>query len=376
MLIRSIHTSNFRNLARQTVLPGPRFNVLAGANAQGKTNFLEALYLVACLKSFRAHRSADMVRLGESEALVQACAEVGQLERELEVRLHQAGRQALLDGKGVRSGRVYLEGGLNVVLFTPDDVQLPRGTPADRRRLVDRAIAGAWPAYLTLAREYQKTLQSRNRVLRDQEADARGSSPQLRRLLAVYDQQLSEKGAKVVAARMRYLSSLAGRFEEVFRDISRSGVCGTLHYVAPQAMLEGGTMERLVSALRDELERRLPVDRARRSTTAGPHTHDVEFRLDGHSTRVMGSQGQHRALVLAFKVAQILDAHARLDSYPVLLLDDVSSELDAFRNRYLFDFIGGIACQAFLSTTRSELVDLRENRVNFQVVNGELRAND
>lgn len=372
MLVRSIETQSFRNLADQRVEPGPRFNVLSGDNAQGKTNFIEAVYVAACLKSFRAQRSAELVRLGAGEARLRADIEVGGSPRRLEVLLHRGGRRALLDGKGVRSGTAYLEGGFNVVLFTPDDVQLPRGSPAERRRLLDRAVTNIWPAYLAVGREYHKTLQSRNRVLRDA---SRYTRSELQGMLAAYDEQLGEKGARVVAARQRFLTRLGPRFSDVFHELCGGATAGSLRYVCPPALEQaGGSVGSIGRALREELARALKTDRARQTTTVGPHTHDLEFRLDGRATRSLASQGQHRALVLAFKITQVVDAFETHGDYPVLLLDDVSSELDPDRNRFLFDFIKQIPCQAFLSTTRPELVVLAENRFDYHVVNGTIRG--
>jgi len=370
VLINSIDTTSFRNLANQTVDPGPRFNVLCGANAQGKTNFLEAVYLVACLRSFREQRSGELRRFETQEALVHAVLQLGGVTRELEVRLHPRGRRALVDGKGVRNTAAYLSSGLNVVLFTPDDVQIPRGSPRERRRLLDRAITNLWPGYLTLARDYQKTLQSRNRILRESVRQRRSMST----MLEVYDQQLCEQGARLTVARMRYLRALAPRVVQVFGEISRTGVDAALLYLAPDSVLEAGSGKE--GAVRQALSRLLTQhrsqDRTRQATTVGPHTDDLDFRLDSRSARSVGSQGQHRAMVLAFKVAQIIDAHERLGDYPVLLLDDVSSELDAQRNSYLFDFINKIPCQLFLTTTRRDLVTSLDDRIDFQVVNGKI----
>jgi DNA replication and repair protein RecF len=178
-----------------------------------------------------------------------------------------------------------------------------------------------------------------------------------------------------VAARLRFLDGIAPRFTRTFGSISGDEVSGTLHYVAQDELRQAGAqgVGSIAAVLLRGLERSHGVDRARQSTSVGPHTHDVEFRLDGRSTRAVGSQGQHRALMLAFKMAQIGDAQEKLGDYPILLLDDVSSELDAVRNAYLFDFISEISCQTLLTTTRADLVALTENRSDFHVVNGSIR---
>lgn len=368
MIIHHLETEAFRNLQDQSVELGQRFNVLSGPNAQGKTNFLEAVYLIACLRSFRASRGAEMIRFGQKQSAVRARVKTDAVHRQLEVTLQQHGRAARRDGKLVRSSAVYLDG-LNVVLFSPDDPHIPRGSPKDRRLLLDRSIANLWPSYVPLGRDYHKTLQSRNRVLHDH----RGSKSQMSQMLDVYDQQLCDLSAKIIATRARYLNSIGERFCEVYKEISRKGEIASIHYLASEQVLEaGGNATQLKSVMRRRLQDSRAQDIKRQSTSCGPHTHDLEFRLDGRSTRSVGSQGQLRTLMLSYKIVQIMDAQQRLGDYPVLLLDDVSSELDAHRNKYLFDFIKQISCQAIITTTMSELVLLDEERIDFQVLNGKI----
>ena len=371
MLIRRLETTCFRNLEDQGIEPGPHFNILHGANAQGKTNFLEAACLVSRMRSFRAQRNAEMIRFGEQEARVRARVATGGLERDLEVQISEGSRRVLVDGKGVRSV-AKATGTLNVVLFSPDDMRLPRGAPGERRKLLDRSIADLWPGYISLARDYQKTLQSRNKLLK--EMYLRGSWSAAEPLLEVYDGQLADLGAKLVFGRLRYLTAIEEGLTNTFAEISKSGVRGSVRYVAPEALLElkEEGVKSLGQYLSGELRRRRPVDRARQVTTLGPHTHDIDFQIDGRSTRSYGSQGQLRALLLSYKITQIIYSYEKNGEYPVLLLDDVSSELDADRNKYLFDFLKKIECQAFITTTRADLVLLREKRVNFKVVSGQI----
>jgi DNA replication and repair protein RecF len=364
MIIHSLKTLSFRNLVDQIVEPGLRFNVLFGENAQGKTNFLEAIYLVACLRSFRASRVRELIRFGKERAVVRSRVEGGDLTQDLEVEINPTGRRALLDGKPMRSASSWGVG-FNVVLFCPDDLQIPKGSPGARRRMLDRAIANIWSGYITVARDYQKTLTSRNRLLKQRVID-----PQQ---LTVYDQQLAELGAKVITARVRYLKRIGSRFSEVFSEISKTEVAGALAYLAPEGVLDAKDhKESLREVLLGALHMSRAEDRARQVTSVGPHVHDIDFRLDQKTTRSFGSQGQVRALLLAFKITQILDCFERSGSYPVLLLDDVSSELDPQRNSYLFDFLDKISCQTFLTTTRPELVVMKEKPLYFKVVKGKI----
>ena len=368
MIVEQLVTRAFRNLSDQTVLPHERFNVLSGDNAQGKTNFLEALNLVATLRPFRATRNAEVIRFGAERAVVRANVRSMSLTRHLEVDVGPAGKKVRSDGKAPRTSVSYLEG-LSVVLFTPDDLQVPRGSPGPRRKLLDRSVANVWPAYVALCRDYQKVLTSRNRVLKQ------GLAATSRELLEVYDQQLSELGAAMVAGRMRYLQSIEEVLSETFASIVRSGVCCEVSYKTSDEVAEAGVrIADLTQVLRRQLRRNLDEDLARKSTRVGPHTDDVEFLLDGRSTRSFGSQGQVRAVVLALRIAQIKDTFHKLGFHPVLLLDDVSSELDSDRNTYLFDFLSEISCQTFLTTTRPDLISLQEDRMDFQVVKGSISA--
>ena len=365
MLVERVETHGFRNLQDQAVEPHQRFNVLWGDNAQGKTNFLEALHLVATLRPFRANRNAEVIRFGQERAVVRARVQSMSLVRQLAVDVGPGGKKVRSDGKAPQSTVSYLDG-LSVVLFTPDDLQVPRGSPGPRRKLLDRSVANVWPAYVALCRDYQKVLTSRNRVLKQGPA---GSMD----LLEVYDQQLSELGAGMVAGRVRYLRSIADVLSETFSTIVRSGVSCEVIYRTSDPVTEAGVrIADLTPVLRKQLRQNLAEDMARKSTRVGPHTDDLDFLLDGRSTRSFGSQGQVRAVVLALRIAQIKDTYQKLGFYPVLLLDDVSSELDKERNCYLFDFISKILCQTFLTTTRPDLIHLKEDRMDFQVVNGSI----
>jgi len=361
MIVTRLELQRFRNLGEQVIEPHPRCSVICGHNAQGKTNLLEAIGLVASLRSFRTSRAVEMVRFGEEQARVRARVLSQGVEHELAVELSRSGRRAQVDGKGVRSAAGYL-GRLNAVVFTPEELQVPRGAPAERRRLLDRAIVIVWPAYGALLKDYQRALQSRNRLLRQRASVA---------LLEVYEQQLADLGSKLVAGRLRYLKALGEGFEAAFERISRSGVRGALRYLsAREVEAAGDQIKDLRGALAAQLVASRATDLARQTTTAGPQADDLEFNLDGRSTRSCGSQGQVRGLVLAFKIAQILNIHDTLGHDPTLLLDDVSSELDPLRNQYLFEFLGEIESQLFVTTTRVELLPLPSEHIEFKVENG------
>mgnify|MGYP000970549597 CR=1 FL=1 len=371
MQLLAVELSDFRNVANALVEPHPRFNVLAGDNGQGKTNFLEAVYLVGTLRSFRAGRLDELVRFGAKSpggpARASARVERNGLSRryDVEVWASPARKRALVDGKPVRAAAEYF-GGFNVVLFAPDDLRLPRGQPAARRRFLDRAVWNVEPALLAEAQTYERALKARNTLLRTGEAQRDPA------LLESFDEPLARAGASLAVRRRRYVSAIAPRVQAAFEQIGRSGLAVEVRYESAIGGLASSPSESepIAEELRALLRRARPRDLAAGFTTAGPHTDDLELLLDGRPAGRFASQGQLRALVLALKVAEIGHLAAVSGEPPVLLLDDVSSELDPSRNAFLFEFLRAATGQVFITTTDPRHVLLDRDRRDFHVRGG------
>ena len=187
MRLLALETRAYRNLAHVVLEAHPRYNVLSGDNAQGKTNLLEAIYLVGTLRSFRGGKIEELIAFGETQSIVRARVEKDEMQRLLEVRVTPGHKSARIDGKGTRAPDYF--GGMNVVLFQPDDLRMPRGAPSGRRRFLDRAIFSERPAYLPEAQTYERVLRSRNAVLRE----ARPPRPEL---LETYDGAARARGGR------------------------------------------------------------------------------------------------------------------------------------------------------------------------------------
>lgn len=368
MRIHALEARQFRNLDQVLIEPHPRFNVLSGDNGQGKTNVLEAIYLLGTLRSFRATKTEELVRFGAERALVRARVEKLGTQRLLEVQLSPGHKSARVDGKGARAGDYF--GGFNVVLFAPEDLRLPKGPPAGRRRFLDRAVWNAHPAYLGEVQTYERVLKSRNAVLRDgglgprPKAGAASGESYGDEVLEVYDEQLARAAVPIVTRRRALVDELRPRVRAAFERVTQTGMALELAYetaLAPDD-IAGSLRARLLGERRRDL--------ARGATSSGPHVDDLTLVLDGRPARLYASQGQLRALVLALKIAEIEFLRAKLGDAPVLLLDDVSSELDPTRNAQLFDFLRSVPCQAFITTTHPGHVLLTEERLDFRVVAG------
>jgi DNA replication and repair protein RecF len=341
--LRELRARGWRNLEPLDFVPGPRVNVLFGDNGQGKTNLIEAVYYLATLRSFRTSH-----------------AEHRGLDRKVEIKLGAQGRAVILDGKQVR-GAAAVFGAVSVVLFVPEDLLLPRAAPAARRRFLDLAVFNVERGYYREASAFQKVVKSRNHLLRRGPVDAI--------LLDAYDEELARTGARVVLRRRALVADLAPRMRELFHAL-HGDLPVELRYRSAAAPDEPAVQAALLAGLRAQRA----LDERRRFTSAGPHTDDLEIVLAGRLAREHASQGQLRSLVLALKLAELANVEVRRADVPVLLLDDVPSELDPTRRKFLFDMVGGLCCQTLISVTEREVVSPLAERVDFHVTHGHVLA--
>ena len=376
MRVETVAVWDYRNLAEAEISLGPGFTVLWGHNGAGKTNLLEAIYLVSTLRSFRTSDLGVLVREGTlGSRVVVRGFDVGLgVGSTLEVRLERSAattrRSALADGKAVRSGAAFY-GRVRAVLFTPEDLGVLRGGPTGRRQFMDRVLFGRERGHIADVQAYEKLLRSRNRVLR--EDSVRGADRQ--RMLEAYEAGLAQTGARLWTRRVELLAELQGRFGDAFARIhgeageqasegradgplgSTAAPAATLRYACKLDDVAAAERE---AALGQALVERRELDDRRGGTSGGPHRDDLVIELDGRSAGDFASQGQSRALVLAFKLSEVQAARDRSSdgSPPLLLLDDVSSELDPGRTALLFRTLGEQAGQCILTTTSPRFVAL------------------
>jgi DNA replication and repair protein RecF len=346
----SLHVQDFRNLETVEVLPSPRATILIGENGQGKTNLLEAIYFLTTLKALRAVRLQELVRFGSGQAFVSGDFEGPGGVRRVAVQVAPGGRSASLDGKTLGSGARlddYFDG-LACVCFSPDDLLLVKGGPDGRRRFLDRAAFNRWPAVLGEARDYVRALRARNAALRT-------AAPEVE---ASFREPLVAAAARLLVRRRALVAELSPRVQAAFAEISGPGAPEVRLSYRPAAGVElDGDEAAIAASLAEVLARRLERDREKGFTSAGPHADDLTLALDGRGARLYGSQGQQRALVLALKIGEIENLRAALGRPPLLLLDDVSSELDPAKNRFLLGYLSGLSAQAFLTSTDRRLLE-------------------
>lgn len=337
MQVRRLICRNFRNLEAVDFEPGAEFNLLWGDNAQGKTNCLEALYLLGNLKSFRPARNDELVRRDADGCRVAVSVEGGGSSHRLDLTVTANGKSFRLDEKVVQRPEQLLDQ-LRVILFVPEEIGLIRGYPQARRAFLDRAVFQARPGYLQEAVHYERILRQRNRLLREQGGEAQ---------LAPWNEALVKQGAALRSARSRFLAQLRPWFAQAHAAIGGDD--------EPPLQLEYGSEQVDEAVQQQALAAELSVcagrERQSGQTLAGPHRDDLAFVLAERSLRQFGSQGQLRTALLAFKAAQVALLKELTGRRPLLLLDDLTSELDRKRQLRFFHYLQGCRGQVFITTT-------------------------
>lgn len=368
MRVESLRLRDFRNLAAVEFVPDPRFNVIVGPNGQGKTNLLESIYFLAALKSFRSLKNAALVREGCDRASLSAWIDRGGVRREVKIVLTPRSRKVRLNDNVVRRLSDFF-GVVNTVAFVPEDVSVMKASPGARRTFFDRMVFNAWPAYATEVSDYESALKQRNALIRDGHVSDRST-------LAAFDAEVVRRALVVIERRTRFVAELSEPFERSFAEIFGPGFDPRVTYRMrfadedPEHDRLLADRDALADALSGALRHALPRDLARGHTTVGPHRDDFVATLGGRPMREFASQGQHRAFVLALKTTEIRLSEQRMGHCPILLLDDVSSELDPNRNARLFDFLSTIDGQVFITTTDDDYVRLNHSYRRWSVRDG------
>lgn len=338
MRLRRLVAEGFRNLEPLELELDAQFVVLHGPNAQGKTNALEAVHLVATLKPLRGRKVRELVRFGARSAAVAADVEHRGLVSRHRVDLGGEGRVASLDGKRVTDLQEYFAG-VRAIAFVPQDGEIVTGEPGRRRNWLDRAVFTASPAHLDRVRAVKRVLEQKAALLRSDRPD--------RALLEVLDAQLARVGAELVERREALLRELGPHVRELHGTIA--GGSGEVDLELQTHARGEGVAER-AAALAERLASVRDRELERRTTLAGPQLDDVRITLDDRSARDFASRGQVRSLVLALKLAEMVAARAR-GEVPLFLIDDASTELDRDRTGRLIRLLGALDAQVLATTT-------------------------
>ncbi len=334
MYIRSLQLANFRNYESLSLEFSEGTNILYGDNAQGKTNILEALYLVATTKSHRSVRDRDMIRFGCQEGHIRTVLIKNGVDYQVDMHLRAAKTKGLaINGQKLKRAS-QLMGLLHIVFFSPEDLTIVKNGPAYRRHFLDMELCQLDGDYLFNLNHYNRIVDQRNRLLKEI-----WNNPDLEATLDVWDDQLADYGTKIIARRREFMEQLADLIGDIHLRLSGGREHLSLQYLPDTE----------AAALKEKLLQNRERDKYLKSTSVGPHKDDFSFVCNEIDLRKFGSQGQQRTCALSLKLAEIELVKKMIGDSPVLMLDDVLSELDTNRQNTLLDSLGGI--QTFITCT-------------------------
>ena len=327
MIIRSLEIADYRNYDSLHIDFDSGTNILYGDNAQGKTNILEAIYMSATTKSHKGSKDKDVVNFNKEEAHIRTYLEKEGIETRVDMHLRKNKSKGIaIDGQKIKKAAQLL-GLLNVVFFSPEDLSIIKNGPAERRRFVDMELCQLDQFYLYNLNNYNKIVNQRNKLLKDMYFN-----PSLRDTLNIWDSQLVSFGSKIIERRKLFVEQLNEIILEIHRKLSGGRENLMIQY-EPDVIIE-------------EYDKKLAVNQERdiklKQTTTGPHRDDFSFLVGDIDIRKFGSQGQQRTAALSLKLSEIELVKKMTKDNPVLLLDDVLSELDSNRQNYLLSTIGDI----------------------------------
>jgi len=359
MLLESLEVHNFRNLSGK-VSWGAGLNIIYGDNGQGKTNWLEAIYLLATTKSFRTQRLQEAIRFDEDLAVVRGrVAQSQEVQREMQVNLQGSTKSIAVNGKREAVTR-YL-GQLHVVAFTADELEVVRGMPEARRKFIDRGVVSLHHAYVQTLADYNRVIKQKNRLLQDA-SEMEMNFEQASEIIAPWNEQLIRLSSEIHRARSDYIGRLNDALER--RLFERENI--SIRYVSS---LEGkGDLSDYEALISERLRLRLQAEIAAGYSLIGPHRDDLEILFDGREMRAFGSSGQQRSALIILDLAAISVYYSWHNEYPLFLIDDVDAELDRKRISYLLEYLEG-RTQTFITTSKESLVEQFVKRANVYKVN-------
>ncbi|MDW7650874.1 MAG: DNA replication/repair protein RecF [Bacillota bacterium] len=367
MRIADLQLRNYRNYSSLNLELDPNLNLLIGANAQGKTNLLESITFLSTGKSFRTRNEGEMVLWDEKQ-----CAVAGKIvsrpgTEKLKVVYDAQSKLKEYSANGVTMPRSAFTGKLICVLFTPEDLSLVKGAPHVRRKYFDEEISKISPLYEHETGRYQHIVRQRNTLLKIHRERILHSEE-----LAGWNEQLADKAAKIIQRRMNAIHKISLLARLAQRNLTGRDESLEITYLTTDRIRQASTPEDIRQAILDELENKKKEEARLGQTLVGPHRDDMVFTINGMNARLYASQGQQRTLVLALKLAELEFIKGETGDFPVLLFDDVFSELDEKRRKLLVETIDG-RVQTFITGTEAEKTgNLKHSGRTFTITRGEV----
>lgn len=327
MKIKYMILINFRNYDKLELELSDKTNIFIGDNAQGKTNILEAIYYSSIGKSHRTNKDREVIKWGNNEAYAMVYVKRSRIDKKIEMKFFKHGSKGLNINSIKITKLSELIGALNVVMFSPEDLKIVKESPSYRRKFIDMEICKLSKKYLYNLNQYSKVLSEKNAAMKK----LNGISD----ILDIYDTQLAKYGAEIIKSRLNYIEKLNHHGKNIHNDITASKETINFKYVSNINLFSDNLEQVLLNGLTKNRKR----DIDNRMTSVGPHRDDFSIEINEIDTRIYGSQGQQRTSVLTIKFASLSIIKEITGEYPVLLLDDVLSELDSSRQQYILNSI-------------------------------------
>mgnify|MGYP004525927983 CR=1 FL=1 len=353
MWIKNIKINNFRNYEKEEINLEKNINIFYGENAQGKTNIIEAIFLCSLGKSFRAKKDLEMIKLNKENAIVEIEYEKSDRDGKIKIELNNK-KNIYLNGIKIKKLSELL-GNINVVIFTPDDINILKGGPQNRRRFLDIMISQLRPNYMHILNLYLKTIEQRNKYLRqikEQNADEK--------LLEIWDEKLAEYAIKICEYREEFLNKIINKIKNIHNNITNGKEEIEIEYIT-----ECKNKENYLKLLKE----RKKLDIIKGFTTKGVHRDDFVIYINKKEINIYGSQGQNRTAMLSLKLAELQVIYDEIGEYPILLLDDFMSELDKNRRK---NFLENIKDTQVIITGTEKLDIENLEYLEYNVSNGKI----
>ena len=353
MHLEYLHLINYRNYKNQELRLNRGINILIGANGQGKTNLLESVYYLACGGNFRGNKELELIKWDEPYFRL-----MGQMKKDGSDRMHELeiyvdrekNKQLKINGVKYKS-MSELHHYLRVVLFSPDDLKIIKGSPSERRRYLDVVMCQMDKSYHRLIRDYDRILVQRNNLLKDVQYHRQSKNQ-----LEVWNQYLVEYGSYIIYKRLQFLKMLVPMARKVQKALTDETERFTVTYHCSMGAIGDFSAEQIKSLFGNIIEQKLDEEIIKGTTLWGPHRDDMIFYLNGMDLKRYGSQGQQRTGILSLKMAELQVFYKCFGEYPILLLDDVMSELDDNRRHYLIEMVKKNQIQTIITGANIELL--------------------
>ena len=342
MWIKKIKLNNFRNYKKEEIKLKKGINIFYGENAQGKTNIIEAIYLCAMGKSFRTNKDKEMIKIDSENSIIEAEYEKEDRDGKIKISLENK-KNVFLNGIKIKKLSELISN-LNIVIFTPDDINILKGGPQNRRKFLDIMIGQLKPNYIYILNNYLKTLEQRNIYLRQIKEEGKNQE-----LLDIWDEKISEYAVEVYKYRKEFMEKIEKQIKKTHKEITNNKEEISIQYIS-----ECDEKEKY----KKKLKERRNLDIIKGYTTKGVHRDDFIIKINDKEVNIYGSQGQHRTAILSLKLAELTVVEEEIQEFPILLLDDFVSELDKNRIHNFLEKIGDI--QVIITCTEKLDIEKKE----------------